>query len=57
MTGAVVCTTAGGTVSITIGGAATGISAVLTYCNSPEVKSVVLGNVNGVMLGYKSGSC
>jgi lipoprotein LpqH len=56
VTGAVVCTTAGGNVNIAIGGAATGIAAVLTDANPPDVKSVGLGNVNGVTLGYTSGT-
>lgn len=56
VTGSVVCTTVGGTVNIAIGGAATGIAAVLTDANPPEVKSVGLGNVNGVTLGYTSGT-
>ncbi len=56
MTGSVVCTTAAGNVNIAIGGAATGIAAVLTDANPPEVKSVGLGNVNGVTLGYTSGT-
>lgn len=34
----------------------TGIAAVLTDGNPPEVKSVGLGNVNGVTLGYTSGT-
>lgn len=45
VTGSVVCTTAAGNVNIAIGGAATGIAAVLTDGNPPEVKSVGLGNV------------
>ncbi|BBX75470.1 lipoprotein LpqH [Mycobacterium shinjukuense] len=56
VTGSVVCTTAAGNVNIAIGGAATGIAAVLTDTNPPEVKSVGLGNVNGVTLGYTSGT-
>jgi ipoprotein LpqH len=56
VTGSVVCTTAGGNVNIAIGGAATGIAAVLTDANPPEVKSVGLGNVNGVTLAYTSGT-
>ncbi|MFZ1177628.1 MAG: lipoprotein LpqH [Mycobacterium sp.] len=56
VSGSVVCTTAGGNVNIAIGGAATGIAAVLTDANPPEVKSVGLGNVNGVTLGYTQGS-
>ncbi|GAB7143487.1 lipoprotein LpqH [Mycobacterium riyadhense] len=56
VSGSVVCTTAAGNVNIAIGGAATGIAAVLTDANPPEVKSVGLGNVNGVTLGYTSGT-
>jgi lipoprotein LpqH len=52
VTGSVVCTTAGGNVNIAIGGAATGIAAVLTDANPPVVTSVGLGNVNGVTLAY-----
>ncbi|HKI40467.1 MAG: lipoprotein LpqH [Mycobacterium sp.] len=55
VTGSVVCTTAGGSVNIAIGGAATGIAAVLTDASPPQVKSVGLGNVNGVTLGYTQG--
>ena len=54
--GTTVCTTAGGSVNIAIGGAATGIAAVLTDPSPPQVKSVGLGNVNGVTLGYTSGT-
>jgi lipoprotein LpqH len=54
--GTTVCTTAGGSVNIAIGAAATGIAAVLTDANPPQVKSVGLGNVNGVTLGYTSGT-
>jgi lipoprotein LpqH len=54
VTGSVVCTTAGGNVNIAIGGAATGIAAVLTDANPPGVTSVGLGNVNGVTLAYAS---
>lgn len=56
VTGTTVCTTMAGTVNIAIGGAATGIAAVLTDANPPEVKSVGLGNVNGVTLAYTPGS-
>ena len=56
VTGSVVCTTVGGNTTIAIGGAATGISAVLSDANPPQVKSVGLGNVNGVTLAYASGS-
>ncbi|OBA61116.1 hypothetical protein A5647_11965 [Mycobacterium sp. 1100029.7] len=52
VTGSVVCSTAGGNVNIAIGGAATGIAAVLTDANPPQVTSVGLGNVNGVTLAY-----
>jgi ipoprotein LpqH len=56
VTGSVVCTTAGGNVNIAIGGAATGIAAVLSDASTPEVKSVGLGNVNGVTLAYTAGT-
>jgi ipoprotein LpqH len=55
--GQVACTTAAGTVNIAIGGGSgssgvpTGIGAVLTDASPPVVKSVALGNVNGVSLG------
>ena len=55
--GQVACTTAAGTVNIAIGGGSgssgvpTGIGAVLTDASPPVVKSVALGNVNGVTLG------
>ncbi|WP_144208226.1 lipoprotein LpqH [Mycobacterium tilburgii] len=54
VSGSVVCTTAGGNINIAIGGAATGIAAVLTDANPPQVTSVGLGNVNGVNLAYSS---
>lgn len=54
VTGSVVCTTVAGDTTIAIGGAATGISAVLTGDNT--VKSVGLGNVNGVTLAYAQGA-
>ena len=56
--GTVACTTAAGDLNIAIGGSTpgaggvpTGIGAVLTDANPPVVKSVALGNVNGVSLG------
>lgn len=52
VSGSVVCTTVAGNVNIAIGGAATGIAAVLTDANPPVVTSVGLGNVNGVTLAY-----
>ena len=54
--GSVVCAKMGGNVNITIGGSGSGISAVVTDASPPEVKSVVLGTVNGVALGYNSGT-
>jgi ipoprotein LpqH len=55
ITGTVACTSAAGTVNIAIsggsGGTATGIGAVLSDATPPVVKSVALGNVNGVTLG------
>ena len=55
--GKVACTTTAGSVNIAIGGGSgaggvpTGIGAVLTDANPLVVKSVALGNVNGVSLG------
>jgi ipoprotein LpqH len=54
--GTVACTTGAGNVNIAVGGAQTGIGAVLTDANPPAVKSVGLGNVNGVTLGYTPGT-
>jgi ipoprotein LpqH len=53
--GTTVCTKTPGNVTIAVGGATTGISVVLTDANPPEVKTVALGNVNGVNLGYAQG--
>jgi ipoprotein LpqH len=55
VTGTVACTKAGGTINIAISGGASGggpagIGAVLSDANPPVVKSVALGNVNGVTL-------
>ncbi len=55
VSGSAVCATTAGTVNIAIGAAATGVGAVLTDANPPEVKSVGLGNVNGVTLAYAPG--
>jgi ipoprotein LpqH len=54
--GTVVCSSAGGNTNIAIGDAAAGIAAVVSEGDSPTVQSVGLGNVNGVMLGYTSGT-
>ena len=54
--GTTACTTAAGNVNIAIGGASTGIGVVLTDASPPSVKSVGLGNVNGVTLGYTPGT-
>jgi lipoprotein LpqH len=53
--GTVVCTAMGGNMNIAIGDAATGIAAVLSE-DGATVQSVGLGNVNGVTLGYQSGT-
>ena len=55
VTGTTACTSAAGNVNIAIGGAQTGIGVVLTDASPPTVKSVGLGNVNGVTLGYTPG--
>jgi len=54
--GTVACNSAAGSVNIAIGGAQTGIGVVLSDASPPAVKSVGLGNVNGVVLGYSPGS-
>jgi ipoprotein LpqH len=54
--GTVACTSMAGTVNIAVGGTSTGIGAVLTDANPPAVKSVGLGSVNGVVLGYTQGT-
>ena len=56
VTGQTVCTTMGGNTTMVIGGSGTGISAVVTTDNPPQVKAVQLGNVNGVTLQYAAGS-
>ena len=53
--GTVVCSAMGGNMNIAIGDAATGIAAVLSE-DGATVQSVGLGNVNGVTLGYQSGT-
>jgi lipoprotein LpqH len=55
VSGTVVCTAMGGNMNIAIGGAATGIAAVVSEDGS-NVQSVGLGNVNGVTLGYQAGT-
>jgi lipoprotein LpqH len=55
VSGTVVCSAMGGNMNIAIGEAATGIAAVLSEDGS-TVQSVGLGNVNGVTLGYTSGT-
>jgi serine/threonine protein kinase len=56
VTGSVVCSSSGGNVTISIGGASTSVAAVLSDANPPLVRSVGLGNVNGLTLGYSPGS-
>ena len=56
VSGTVVCGTMGGNMNIAIGDAATGIAAVVSEGDSPTVTSVGLGNINGVTLGYQSGT-
>ena len=55
VSGTVVCSAMGGNMNIAIGDAATGIAAVSAR-TIPHVQSVGLGNVNGVTLGYQSGT-
>jgi lipoprotein LpqH len=54
--GTVACSSAADTVNIAIGAAQAGIGVVLTGATPPGVKSVGLGNVNGVTLGYTPGT-
>ena len=54
--GSIVCSSMGGNMNIAIGQGMTGIVAVVSSGDSPTVQSVVLGNVDGVSLGYQSGS-
>lgn len=54
--GTVVCSSMGGNTNIAIGDATTGIGAVVSSGDEPTVQSVGLGNVNGVTLGYQSGT-
>lgn len=54
--GTVVCSAMGGNMNIAIGEATSGIAAVVTEGDSPTVKSVGLGNVNGVTLGFQEGA-
>jgi len=54
--GTVACHSAAGDVTIAVGAAQTGIGIVLTDASPPSVKSVGLGNVNGVVLGYSPAS-
>jgi len=53
--GTVVCSAMGGNMNIAIGDATTGIAAVVSE-DGANVQSVGLGNVNGVALGYQSGT-
>jgi lipoprotein LpqH len=53
---AVACSALAGNMNIAIGEGTTGIAAVVSSGDSPTVQSVGLGNVNGVTLGYQSGT-
>ena len=54
ITGNVVCTNAVGNFNIAIGQQISGVAVVLTP-DATTVHSVILGNVNGVILGYQQG--
>ncbi len=54
ITGNVVCTNAVGNFNIAIGQQVSGVAVVLTP-DAATVHSVILGNVNGVILGYQQG--
>lgn len=51
--GTVVCNALGGNKTIAIGDAATGVSATVSEGDSPTVRTVGLGNIDGVTLGYQ----
>ena len=53
--GTTMCTKTPGIITIAVGGATTGMSLVLTDASPPAVKTVALGNFNGVNLGYAQG--
>lgn len=54
--GTVACTSMNGNLNIAIGQATTGIGAVVSEGDPPVVRSVGLGNVNGVTLGFQEGT-
>jgi ipoprotein LpqH len=56
VTGTVLCSDMGGNTNIAVGDASTGIGAVVSTGDEPTLVSVGLGNVNGVTLGYQSGT-
>ena len=53
--GQIGCTTAAGNVVIAIGNASGGLGVTLTDADPPVVKTVGLGAINGVTLGYTDG--
>jgi lipoprotein LpqH len=53
--GTAMCTKTPGLITIGVGGATSGMSVVLTDASPPAVKTVALGNFNGVNLGYAQG--
>jgi ipoprotein LpqH len=54
--GSIACQTMGDTVNIAIGDASSGLGAQVTSGDNPTVKSVGLGTVNGMALGYTAGT-
>jgi lipoprotein LpqH len=54
--GTVACTSMGGNLNIGFGQATGGIGAVISEGDDPVVRSVGLGNVNGVTLAYQEGT-
>lgn len=54
--GTVVCTAMGDNIQIAIGNATQGIGAQVSGGDSPTVRQVGLGNVNGVALGFTEGA-
>ncbi len=56
ISGTVVCSSMGGNMNIAIGEATTGITAVISEDDSPAVRSVALGNIDGVTMGFTEGA-
>jgi ipoprotein LpqH len=56
LSGSAACTKAGGLITIAFARSSASVGAVLNDVSPPTVKSVGLGNVNGVTLAYTAGT-